>query len=258
MKKPQSAYFIFSGERRQVIKDELLKDKETVSMGEVAKAIGVAWKALSDEERQRYQDMAAEQKELYRKALEEAGGGAEAGEAGEAGEGGDNAQCVADQKAHSMLPLSMVKKLATMDEDIKRVSGDALKVITEATGLFLGNLASKSLVLALGNNKKNFKFEDMVKVAKRDPRLVDMGLAKAFEEQEPFRGWLASSGGANLHRKRTADGTGEAGGKKTAVAVNGGIAAFLTKKKDQVEAVVEEGIVEEGIVEEGIVEEGIV
>jgi histone H3/H4 len=244
MKKPQSAFFIFSGERRQEIKDELLKDKETVSMGEVAKAIGSAWKALSDEERQRYQGMAAEQKDLYNNALKEADGG----------EAGGEVQCAADQKAraHSMLPLSMVKKVAMKDEDVNRVSGDALKVITEATGLFLGNLASKSLVLALGNNRKNFKFEDMVKVAKRDPKLVDMGLLKAFEEQEPFKGWLASSGGANVQRKRTAEGACDAGGKKKAVAANGGIAAFLSKKMDQGEEVVEEVV--EKVVEEFVEE----
>ena len=241
MKKPQSAYFIFSGERRQEIKDELLKDKETVSMGEVAKAIGSAWKALSDEERQRYQDMASEQKELYKEMLEAAGGAEADGAEGDARGAGDQ-----NPRAHSMLPLSMVKKVAMKDDDVNRITGDALKVLTEATGLFLGNLAAKSLVVALGNNKKNFKLEDMVKVAKRDPRLVDMGLVKAFEQQEPFKGWLAGSGGANLQRKRTADGAGDAGGKKKAVATNGGIAAFLNKKKvDQAEGGAVEEVIEE-------------
>ena len=247
MKKPQSAYFIFSGERRQEIKDELLKDKETVSMGEVAKAIGSAWKSLSDEERQRYQDLAAEQKELYKKTLEEAGGANE----------GNGAEGALDQtRIHSMLPLSMVKKVVMKDDEVNRITGDALKVLTEATGLFLGNLASKSLALALGNNKKNFKLEDMVKVAKIDARLVDMGLVKAFEE-EPFKEWLAGSGGANLQRKRTADGAADAGGRKKAVATSGGIAAFLTKKSNHAEEEAEEEVVEEEA-EEEIVEEEIV
>lgn len=250
MKKPQSAYFIFSGERRQEIKDELLKDKETVSMGEVAKAIGSAWKSLSDEERQRYQDLAAEQKELYKKTLEEAGGANEGNE-------GNGAEGALDQtRIHSMLPLSMVKKVVMKDDEVNRITGDALKVLTEATGLFLGNLASKSLALALGNNKKNFKLEDMVKVAKIDARLVDMGLVKAFEE-EPFKEWLAGSGGANLQRKRTADGAANAGGRKKAVATSGGIAAFLTKKSNHAEEEAEEEVVEEEA-EEEIVEEEIV
>lgn len=251
MKKPQSAYFIFSGERRQEIKDELLKDKETVSMGEVAKAIGSAWKSLSDEERQRYQDLAAEQKELYKKTLEEAGGANEGNE-------GNEAEGAVDQTAriHSMLPLSMVKKVVMKDDEVNRITGDALKVLTEATGLFLGNLASKSLALALGNNKKNFKLEDMVKVAKIDARLVDMGLVKAFEE-EPFKEWLAGSGGANLQRKRTADGAADAGGRKKAVATSGGIAAFLTKKSNHAEEEAEEEVVEEEA-EEEIVEEEVV
>ena len=62
-KKPQSAYFIFSSEQRQAIKEELLKTKDKVSMGEVAKAISVKWKALTDEEKGAYQTQAAAQKE---------------------------------------------------------------------------------------------------------------------------------------------------------------------------------------------------
>ena len=237
MKKPQTAFFIFSGERRQSIKDELLKEKGAAPMGEVAKAIGIAWKALSDAEREKYQHMATEQKAAYAKALEEAGGDADR-------DGGGDAEASVDTgkaRTHSALPLSMVKKLVTMDDEVKRISGDALKVITEATGLFLGNLASKSIATALANKKKNFKFEDIVSVAKRDPRLVDMGLVKAFEEQDPFKGWLGGSGvggaGGNVQRKRAAEGGAEAGEKKKAVATHGGIAAFLTKKKDQADAV---------------------
>jgi len=93
----------------------------------------------------------------------------------------------------------------------------------------------------------------MVKVAKIDARLVDMGLVKAFEE-EPFQEWLAGSGGANLQRKRTADGAADAGGRKKAVATSGGIAAFLTKKSNHAEEEAEEEVVEE-IVEEEVVAE---
>ncbi len=244
-KKPQSAYFIFSGEQRQAIKEELLKTKDKVSMGEVAKAISVKWKALTDEEKGAYQTQAAAQKEAYRtaKALEEANAGGREGD----GEANDDVAPTARTArtaptaptaptTSSALPLSMVKKLATSDNEVTRISGDALKVITEATGMFLGSLATRSMELALGNKKKNFKFEDVARAARRDPRLVDVGLVKAFEEQEPFKGWLAAGGASNKKRTSDAGGAGGVGGKKKAVAVGGGIAAFFTKAADAGEA----------------------
>lgn len=236
-KKPQSAYFIFTAENRQAIKDDLLKSRDKVSVGDVAKAIGAKWKALSDDEKRVYQTQAAEQKEAYaRMHAGKADGDAvdatdvardEDNGEGDVGTPGDAIGASTSLKSHSMLPLSMVKKLATSDTDVKRISADALKVITEATGLFLGSLAARSMELAVSNRKKNFKLEDMVRVAKRDPRLVDMGLVKMFEE-EPFKTWLAGSSG-NAERKRPTEGGGS-GGKKKAVAVGGGIAAFFADK----------------------------
>jgi len=235
-KKPQSAYFIFSSEQRQAIKEELLKTKDKVSMGEVAKAISVKWKALTDEEKGAYQTQAAAQKEAYRtaKALEEANAGGREAD----GEANDDVAPTAPTAptTSSALPLSIVKKLATSDKDVARISGDALKVITEATGMFLGSLATRSMELALGNKRKNFKFEDVVRVAGRDRRLVDVGLVKAFEKQEPFKGWLAAGGASNKKRTSDAGGAGGVGGKKKAVAVGGGIAAFFTKAADAGEA----------------------
>jgi histone H3/H4 len=236
LKKPQSAYFIFSNAMRQSIKEELLKEKEKVSMGEVAKAIGARWKALGEEERAAYQEMAAAEKEAYAKALEERGDVAEcegtvADDAG-AGNGEETKEGKRTAAAHSMLPLSMVKKLATSDEDVKRVSGDALKLITEATGLFLGSLAAASMEVALSKKKKNFKLEDMIEAAKKDSRLVDMGLGSAFEGLKSVRaGAGQGTGSGEVQRKRPAgeqDVGGKQGKRHTAAAAKGSIASFFS------------------------------
>jgi histone H3/H4 len=231
VQKPQSAYFIFSGEQRRSIKDELLKEKEKVSMGEVAKAIGARWKALSDEDRRKYQDMAVSQKEAYEKALAE---GLVAGGAPQDDDGRVRGAARATA-THSALPLSMVKKLATSDTDVKRISGEALKVITEATGMFLGSLASGALDVAASNKKKNFKFEDIVALAKKDARLIDMGLLQIYQEQLPFKDWCGDAG--HVERKRPAGDRAVLGGKKQAArSAKGGIASYLAKKNEKTDA----------------------
>jgi histone H3/H4 len=82
--------------------------------------------------------------------------------------------------------LSLVKKLACKDEEVKRISADAVRVIAEATGLFLGDLASQAYSYAVSNKRKNFKFSDVEHVARKDRRMVDIGLHVSFKNEEPF------------------------------------------------------------------------
>lgn len=61
--KALSAYFIFAGEVRQTIHDEIAATNDgKASVALVGKAIGERWKQLSDEEKKRYQDKAKELK----------------------------------------------------------------------------------------------------------------------------------------------------------------------------------------------------
>lgn len=87
----------------------------------------------------------------------------------------------------SILPLSLVKRLATRDEEVGRISGDAVKCIAEATGQFLGVLAGTSYMKAIGNKRKNFKYSDIDDVARKDKRLVDMGLPASFDSMDEFK-----------------------------------------------------------------------
>lgn len=196
-KRAPSAYFIFGGEQRHEIREALLAEKRkelgddaNVSVADVAKEIGRRWKELSEEERQRYKDVsAAKAKEL-----------AAAGCPDTVDEG------VEKQQGKAILPLSMVKKLACRDEEVKRVSGDAVRMIAEATGMFLGVLASKSLSHAVSQKRKNFKFSDIEHVSRKDRRMVDMGLHVSFENEEPFRhlgGASGSAPGSRTHQKRS-------------------------------------------------------
>lgn len=178
-----SAYFIFSGERRDTIKQRLLAERadesKSVSVADVAKEIGAEWKQLSEEEKQVYKDKSNAIAEELR-----AQGGAE--ENAEDDQGAVAAGKKGAAQGPSILPLSLVKKLACKDEEVKRISGDAVRVIAEATGLFLGDLASQAYSYAVSKKRKNFKFSDVEHVARKDRRMVDIGLHVSFENEEPF------------------------------------------------------------------------
>jgi hypothetical protein len=63
--KGPTAYFVFSEENRAEVHTELLKDQPEgakVSVAVVAKALGERWKALADEDKQKYKDIAAKKK----------------------------------------------------------------------------------------------------------------------------------------------------------------------------------------------------
>ena len=61
IKKPKSAYLIFSQEVRQKVLDE----NPGIKFGEVGKKIGGMWKALTEEEKAPYNEQAKAEKEKY-------------------------------------------------------------------------------------------------------------------------------------------------------------------------------------------------
>ena len=60
-KKPQTAYFIFLNKKRQIASAE---DKK-LTFGELTKKLTEMWKALVEDERRVYEDMAVADKERY-------------------------------------------------------------------------------------------------------------------------------------------------------------------------------------------------
>jgi len=64
MPRGPTAYFLFTAEHRSAVQEELkskaASEDEKFSVAAVSKAIGEKWRLLSDEEKQRYKDLAAE------------------------------------------------------------------------------------------------------------------------------------------------------------------------------------------------------
>lgn len=62
MSRAPTAYFVFANEQRAEVLKELAAQSENgkPSVAKASKVIGERWKALSDEERQKYKDIAAQ------------------------------------------------------------------------------------------------------------------------------------------------------------------------------------------------------
>lgn len=176
-KRATSAYFVFANEQRAVTKDELLAaatDNKAPSVAEVAKSIGHKWRELGETGQQQYKDKAA--------AIT-AEAAAEAHHAEAHDDGGSQAEAErADSENAEVpgLPLTSVKRIMCIDEDVARVSGDAVKGMAKAVELFLELLAAKASAQAKRHKRSTIKFCDMHQAIIGDRRLTEMGLKDMF------------------------------------------------------------------------------
>lgn len=174
-KRAISAYFVFANEQRAVTKDELLAvatDGKAPSVAEVAKSIGHKWRELGEAGQQQYKDKAA--------ALT-AEAAAEADHADDDGGSQAEAERTDPESAEVPgLPLTSVKRIMCIDEDVARVSGDAVKGMAKAAELFLELLAAKASAQAKRHKRSTIKFCDMHQIIIGDKRLTEMGLKDMF------------------------------------------------------------------------------
>ncbi|KAM3320554.1 hypothetical protein P3S67_007755 [Capsicum chacoense] len=74
---------------------------------------------------------------------------------------------VAGESYQPQLPISRVKKIMKLDQDINKVNSTALHLIASSTELFLESLAEKSAQVALEKNRKTIKLENLRVAIKR-------------------------------------------------------------------------------------------
>lgn len=92
-------------------------------------------------------------------------------------------------------PTGVVKRIMMVDDEVQRVSADAVRAIAKATELFVQQLAARALQHAQAGKRKNFKEPDVAHVAGRD-RCAQSGGTNA--QHPPARG---SCAGRNWHRQ---------------------------------------------------------
>lgn len=182
-KRAKSAYFVFADDQRVDTKAELQAaavDGKSISVAEVAKSLGNKWRELGEAGQQTYKAKAA----------------ALAAEAAQNFEAADNSQSEhqapaeqatgQDQEDVQGLPLTSVKRIMCLDEDVTRVSGDSVKAVAKLTELFLELFAAKACAKAKQHMRATIKFCDTCQAVNLDRRFVEMGLKDMFAFDATF------------------------------------------------------------------------
>lgn len=182
-KRIKSAYFVFADDQRVVTKSELqaaASDGKAVSVAEVAKSLGNKWRELGEAGQQAYKEKAAA---LAAKAAqdEEAAGDSQA-----EGHAADEQAVDTIEADVPGLPLTAVKRIMCLDEDVTRVSGDSVKAVAKLTELFLELFAAKAFAKARQHKRATIKFCDTSQAVISDRRLVEMGLKDMFAFDAAF------------------------------------------------------------------------
>ena len=69
-KRPKSAYLFFCDDARPKLMKKMSKKNEKINLGDTAKALGQAWKKLSDKDKNIYYQKSAQAKSDYEEAME--------------------------------------------------------------------------------------------------------------------------------------------------------------------------------------------
>ena len=177
-KRAPSAYFVFANDRRSEAKEGLLAaatDGKVPSVAEVAKYVGQKWRELGETGQQEYKDKAAAN------AADAAAAATDDAEAEQNSQAGGQAEEANLDSAEVLgLPLTSVKRIMCIDEDVARISGDGVKGMAKVAELFLELLASKANTQAKLHKRSTIKFCDMHHAVIADKRLVQMGLKDMF------------------------------------------------------------------------------
>eukprot|EP00537_Pseudo-nitzschia_pungens_P013994 CAMPEP_0172385930 /NCGR_PEP_ID=MMETSP1061-20121228/3536_1 /TAXON_ID=37318 /ORGANISM="Pseudo-nitzschia pungens, Strain cf. pungens" /LENGTH=391 /DNA_ID=CAMNT_0013115125 /DNA_START=300 /DNA_END=1475 /DNA_ORIENTATION=- len=163
-KRARTAYFIFADEIRSTIQKE--HPGETVASQ--AKRIGARWKSIPQSEKERFQAVAAREKEAARIELE-----------AYRALHGDKALETAQQHPHHdesheaagdlVFPVARIRKIAKLDPEVKTLSKEALQLVVRSTEMALAKLGAECVKVARIQNRRTLLPEDVAHVcAHRD------------------------------------------------------------------------------------------
>lgn len=171
-KRAKTAYFVFADDKRVETKADLQArsvDGKVVSVAEVAKSLGNKWRELGEEGQKPYKvkaaALAAESVQLPAESQSEPQ---------------DALANKTEDTEVPGLPVTSVKRIMCLDEDVVRVSGDCVKAMAKLTELFLELFAAKAHAKAKIHKSATIKFADATQAVTSDKRLIEMGLKDMF------------------------------------------------------------------------------
>jgi len=152
IKKARTAYFIFADEKRP----ELQAAHPGEGVAVVARQLGHAWGSLGDEERAKYQLLAAEERARVAKELEEykALYGDIAIEDGPGSGKNDGL----------VMPVARIRKICKLDPQVRGISKEATLLVTKCTELCLEKLGKETVKVARLSNRRKLLPEDVAQV----------------------------------------------------------------------------------------------
>jgi histone H3/H4 len=162
----KTAYFVFSEEHRQAVREQLVLERgegAKVGVAEVAKVLGLQWKALDDAVKAEYKERAAAVNKAAAEAQAQAqedgvhGGAQYAGEE-EATEGKEASPL------DGLLPISLIKKCMTQDEEVSRVSHEGVIMVAATLDALLGMLAKSAAQNAKTSKRSTLQLKDITQV----------------------------------------------------------------------------------------------
>jgi histone H3/H4 len=138
VRKPQSTWLLFLGERREVV----MKEQPGLLLQQVVRIIGEQFRNLSQEEKDRLELLAHQDKERYARELEvQAKIDAEI-KANNAVVNENGISIIA--KIPLSIPVARVKRTIKLDPDVKNISKESVELVTKAVELFIGYLTTRS------------------------------------------------------------------------------------------------------------------
>jgi len=152
LKRPRTAYFIFQGEKRPLVK----ADYPSESIGSTARRIGQLWSALTPEEKDKYKCQAAEERNKYNEALSKIGDVSLLK--------GNSLKRSVDEEGTCILPLARIRKICRLDPDVRSLSKEALLLITKAAEQFTEKLGKEANSMAVMQKRRTLSPTDVLDV----------------------------------------------------------------------------------------------
>eukprot|EP00753_Platysulcus_tardus_P014255 PLAT4266.1.p2 GENE.PLAT4266.1~~PLAT4266.1.p2 ORF type:complete len:170 (-),score=53.16 PLAT4266.1:51-560(-) len=151
VRKFKGAYFWFLEEARPAMREK----NPGLSGPELTKLLGAAWRALSKEEKQRYCDLATQDKARFEREQAERDiallamkpeGGAE--------------------EVSFTLPIGRVGRIMKHDSDVKMIGRDARVVVVRAAELFLESLGQAAADVTQKDGRKMCRLRDLARAVR--------------------------------------------------------------------------------------------
>ncbi len=150
-KRSRTAYFIFADSVRQ----EVQQDHQGVAAQ--AKAIGAKWKTLDETQKDKFKELAQQEKEAAAKALQEY-------------EQHYGSHTTLENNQHPsdandlVFPVARIRKIAKLDPEVKTLSKEALQLVVKSAELALSKLGKESVKVARLENRRTLMAQDVAHV----------------------------------------------------------------------------------------------